>query len=185
MKISWVISDRAELAPDLDIQNLKNIGSLWGSWRTWRSCQTDNVICHDMKKAEELIKRDFNSRCNFYIPNSVYTNLGRPDGVRLYEGTFAHDVDHHEELVAMHLAASTSDIVLLLGFDLAPKPVNPDRLQEHRAQNYRNLVKHAIKDTPAVQWVVIDHPNDLMIELDNLDNLTQDNLNNVVDMLSS
>ena len=185
MKINWAVADNFVLDPTVDLEQLKKCGSFWGSWRTWRACATDNVICHDMFKADELIKRRFNHSCNFYIPNAVYTSLDRPDRVNLYEGTFVHDLERHEEIVALHLTASISDIVLLLGYDLAEKPKLADRLQEHRAQNYRNLVRQVIKDNPMVQWVAVDHTEEFRKDLLNLENLTQDSLENVIGMLTN
>lgn len=185
MKINWVLSDRTELDHTINISQLKDIGSFWGSWRTWRSYSTDNVICYDMAKADELIKRSFQTVCNFYISNSVYSSLDRPAGVKLFEGNFIHDLENHEEIVAMHLAASTSDIILLLGFDFSKVTPNPDKLLEHRATNHRNLVKQAIKDNPQVQWLAIDHQADFRKDLLNLTNLSKDTLDNIIGMLSN
>jgi hypothetical protein len=185
MKISWVLSDAVTLDPTVDLVRMKEIGSLWGSWRTWRACQTDNVICNDIKKSEELVKRAFHSVCNFYIPNSAYTVLDSPPGVKIYEGEFKHDVDGQEEIVAMHLAAMDSDIVLLLGFDFSPKEPKSDKLEEHRAKNYQGLTKQAIVDNPHVQWVVVDHSADFRKDLKIIDNLTKDTLDNAIGMLSN
>lgn len=185
MNINWVVADSYVLDPTVDLAQLKNFGSFWGGWRTWRSCNTDNVICNDMSKADELIKRNFHLHCNFYIANSMYTSLNRPQGVRLYEGDFIHDLDHQEEIVAMHLASSVSDIVLLLGFDFSQKPKLPDRLEEHRAHNYRSLVKQAIKDNPTVQWVAVDHAGEFRKDLLELENLTVDTLDSVIGLLSN
>jgi hypothetical protein len=103
----------------------------------------------------------------------------------LYDGTTELDLENKEEIIAMHLAASQSDIVLLLGFDWQPRPKNTDRLQEHRAQNYRTLIKQAIAENSQVQWVLIDHPPKLMLELKDLPNLTQDTLDSVLKLLTS
>lgn len=183
MNISWVLSDSIILDPTQDIDALKNIGALWGSWCTWRAHQTDNVICHSQAKATELVKREFQKHCNFYIPNSVYSSIGCPSGVRLYEGDFVHDVVRQEEIVAIQLAASQADIVLLLGFDFTEPKKNEDRLQEHRAHNYRFLCKQAIKDNVQTQWVLIDHPGEVMKDWNTLDNLTCDSLSNVLNLL--
>lgn len=180
MNIAWVLSDQVFLDTTLDIQALKNLGSIWGSWQTWRAYQTDNVICYNFKKSQELIQRNFQNLCNFYISNSSYVALNRPAGVKLFEGQFDHDVDHHEDIVALHLASSQNDIVLLLGFDLSEQEKLQDKLQEHRANNYRNLVDHAIKNNQQVQWVVVDHANTLRKSLQNLSNLTQDTLENIL-----
>lgn len=180
MNINWVVSDTATIDPTLDIAELKRIGALWGSWRTWRAFHTDNVICYDQQKANELIQRNFQHNCNFYISNSVYISLDRPDGVRLYEGAFVHDIDHQDQIVALHLAASQSDIVLLLGFDFTEPVKIEDRLLEHRAHHYRSLAKQVIKDNTQTQWVLVDHPGEIMKSWSMLDNITCDTLSNVL-----
>jgi hypothetical protein len=184
MNISWVLADSAIVDPTLDITELKRIGALWGSWRTWRAFQTDNVICHDQQKANELINRNFQNNCNFYIPNSVYTSLDRPEGVRLYEGVFAHDADYQDQIVALHLGASQADIVLLLGFDFTEPVKIEDRLLEHRAHHYRSLAKQVIKDNNQTQWVLVDHPGDIMKTWDMIDNLSCDTLSNVLTLMT-
>lgn len=185
MNVNWVFADSVVLDPAVDLIQLKEIGSFWGGWRTWRGCQTDNVICHDLGKAKDLIQRDFHNGCNFYVPNSSFALLDRPTNVKLYEGNFIHDVDHQEEIIAMHLAATTSDIVLLMGFNFSSTEKNPDKLIEHRLTNYRNLTRQAIKDNPQVQWVVIDHFGNFRKELLELENLSKDTLDNVIGMLAN
>ena len=180
MKISWVLSDSVQLDPMQNVDDLKRLGAFWGSWSTWRACATDHVICHEMSQASELIKRDFHRRCNFYIPNDIFVSLDRPLGVNLYEGKFVHDVIHQEEIVALHLAASTSDIVLLLGFDLAKLCPDPDRLKTHQALHHRNLIRQAIKDYEQIQWVIVDHSEPLDPNLIDLPNISTDTLQNVL-----
>jgi hypothetical protein len=182
MNISWVLADSTPADPAVDINGLKQLGAFWGSWRTWRAWQTDNVICYDQSKAAELIKRNFQTNCNFYIPNAVYTSLDRPEGVRLFEGAFVHDVDRQEEIVAIHLAATTSDIVLLFGFDLTELEPNPDRLLAHKAHHHRNHIRQAIKDFNQIQWVVVDHAGALDPNLAILDNVVTDNLQAVLSL---
>jgi len=184
MNISWVLADQLTIDPTINIGSMKQVGPLWGSWRTWRGCSTDNVICHDMAKADDLVKRSFQLGCNFYIPNDVYQKINRPDGVRLYEGSFL-DEFQPEEIVAMHLAAANSDIVLLLGFDWTEKPKNPDRLLAHRALVYRNLVSGAIKTNPQTQWVLVDHPGEIDPELAKLENLTKDTMDTALSLLNA
>lgn len=180
MNINWALANSATIDPTVNISRLKELGSLWGSWRTWRAYQTDNVICHDLARAKELIDRQFQKTCNFYIPNSFFATLDRPSGVKLYEGNFVHDVDDHEDIVCMHLAASTSDIVLLLGYDFAEQPKLEDRLAEHRAHNYRNLTRQAVINHPNIQWVVIDHQQEFRKDLIDLPNLGRDTLKNIL-----
>lgn len=177
MNISWVLADTCVIDPTIDIDTLKEIGPIWGSWRTWRSCQTDNVICHDLNKGQELLRRNFQKNCNLYIPNANWIKLDRPENIQLYEGSFV-DEFQPEEIIAMHLAASQSDIVLLLGFNLAERDKNPNKLEEHKFQAYRSLISHAISDNPDVQWVLVDHPESIMKMLVKLENLTRDSMEN-------
>ena len=175
MNISWVLADGIDLDPTQELEPLKQAGPFWGSWRTWRAYQTDNVICHDQARVDELLKRAFQAACNFYIPNSVYVALNRPLGVQVYEGNFVHDLDHREEIIAMHLAASRSDIVLLLGFDWS----------QLSQQHYVGLVSQAIRDNAEIQWVLVDHPGTIHPAMSNLSNLTQDTMLNVLKLLAS
>jgi hypothetical protein len=185
MNISWILANDLIPDPELDLNKLKEVGPFWGGWQTWRSCSTDNVICNDFDRAQSLLARKFNESCNFYIPNTIYQSLNRPEKVKLYDGTTDLDLENKEEIIAMHLAASQNDIVLLFGFDWQPKLKNPDRLLEHRAQNYRTLIKQAIIENSQVQWVLIDHALDLMVEIKDLPNLTQDSMSSVLKMLTS
>jgi len=185
MKISWVLSDSVQLDPMQNVDDLKQLGAFWGSWSTWRACATDNVICHDMSQAAELIKRDFHRCCNFYIPNDIYVSLDRPAGVNLYEGKFVHDVIHQEEIVAMHLAATTSDIILLLGFDLRELSPDTDRLTTHRAHHHRAMIHQVIKDSEDKQWVIVDHAQTLDPILMSLPNIGTDSLSAVLNLGNS
>ena len=185
MNVSWVLADATALDPTQDLAQLKNIGSFWGGWRTWRACATDNVVCHNATQAENLLKRKFQTQCNFYMPNSAYLTLNRPEGVRLYQGEFVHDVDRQEEIVAMHLAAGANDIILLLGFDLQDRPKNPNKLAENRIQHYRNLFKQVIVNNPNTQWVLVDHPGEIGKSFELLNNLTKDSLSSVFKMLAA
>lgn len=182
-KISWVLSDVAQLDPTQDIDQLKQLGALWGSWRTWRSMQTDNVICHDQIKAQELVKRNFQNSCNLYVPDTVHVSMDRPSGVKVYAGEFVHDVIRQEELVAMHLAASVSDIVLMLGWDLSELAPDPDLLQGNRARHQRNLVRQAFITYQSTQWVIVDHSGALDPNIAKCENVVTDTLNAVLDMV--
>ena len=184
MNINWILANDYVPDPTIDLDQLKTCGALWGGWQTWRASGTDNVICHDTAKARDLIQRAFHAVCNFYVPSSAYAMLDRPQGVRLYEGEFVHDLDNHEEIVALHLTAGISDIVLLLGFDLSEAKPLPDRLEQHRATNYRNLIRQAMKDNAQTQWVLVDHDQPIGKDFGELANLTTDTLTNVIGMLT-
>jgi hypothetical protein len=181
-KISWVLADSTVLDPAYDIDDLKRLGIFWGSWQTWRSCQTNNVICHDQIKVAELIKRQFQTKCNFYIPDTVYTNLDRPDGVRVYAGEFVHDVIRQEEIVALHLAATTSDIVLLLGWDLGKIQADSDKLVTNQQLHHRNMVRQAFVTYNEITWVIVDHVDPLDPTIANLENVVTDSLNAVLEL---
>lgn len=185
MRVSWVVADGTVLGPEVDIERFKNIGPVWGSWRTWRNCGTDNAICNDVGQARDLLRRKFNDHCNFYVPKESFVDLDRPPGVKLFDGKFTFEIDNPDEIIALHLAASQSDIILLLGFDWTEKTKIEDRLLEHRANNYRLGVEQVISDNSKTQWVLIDHPEEIRKDLTKFENLTQDSLENVLAMLDA
>lgn len=184
MRISWVLSNHVVIDPTVEINTLKNIGPFWGGWKTWRSYNTDNVVCHDTSQASKLINNNFHSRCNLHIPSASFQDLGRPQGVRLYQGEFNQLVDDPDDIVSMHLAAGNSDIVLLIGFDLQSRETAEDKLVNHKWHNYKHYVLHLIKDNPDVQWVILDHPGQVEKMFKDLPNLLFDNLNNVLTQFS-
>ena len=179
MQINWVLSSTVKLDPD-NIKSFKNIGPLWGSWRTWRQYNTDNVICYDLAKSRELLSRAFQAVCNFYVPNDHYQDLGRPANVKCFQGTFKHEVEYPEDIVALHLAQSQSDIVLLIGFDLSTPKNTENKLQQHQQTNFHGLMHSAIANSAPIQWVLVDTVGKLDPAYQNLSNLTCDSLDNVL-----
>lgn len=184
MKITWSLADSAHLNPSIDIDTIKNIGPLWGGVQTWREWSTDNVVCHDLHRARDLVTRQFHTRCNMYLPASVFQELDRPSGVKLYNGEFHQAVDNPDDIVSMHLAASGSDIVLLVGFDLAGKNLDHDKLAKHKWHNYKHYIKHIILGNPTVQWVLLDQVAEIDKDLEDLPNLLFDKLDNVLTQFS-
>jgi len=180
MKISWVLADNVIIDPTVDISALKNIGPLWGGWKTWRSCSTDNVVCHDVNQARSLISSKFHNRCNLHVPDSAFQNLGRPDNVKLYQGEFNRMVDNPDDIVSMHLATGSSDVVLLLGFDLTVRPVTKDKLQNHKWHNYKSYFRQIIRDSESIQWVLLDQSAELEDDLKEIPNLQFDTLANIL-----
>lgn len=178
MNISWVLSNTVKLPATVDVVQLKNIGSLWGGWQTWKTCQTDNVICHDPVQAQLLIDTGFATKCNLYVPKSLHDTLENPQGILAYGGEFSHEVDNKEEIIAMHLASTASDVVLLLGFNwIVPETES----QKH----YHGMLYHVIQSTPKTQWVMINSVTKAPAELTKLDNFSTDVLSNVFELLSN
>jgi hypothetical protein len=185
MNISWVVASGYQIDPTVDLSILQNIGPIWGSWQTWRSCGTDNVVCHNAAKAQELIQRNFQTSCNFYIPEQNFRTAGRPQGVKFYGGEFAQEMDNIEDIIALHLASSGSNIVLMIGFDFTNISTNiTDRFNLHKIKNYYGLSRSLIINQPQIQWVLIDHSNNLDKSFKDLPNLTCDTLENVLQLLA-
>ena len=176
MKISWVLANSTVIDPTVDIEKLKNIGPLWGSWRTWRSYNTDNVVCYTEPDVRNLIAKNFHNLCNLYIPDWLYSAVDRPPNVKLYQGEFHQTIDNPDEIVSMHLASSTSNIVLLIGFDLSPRNLDQDKLAKHKWHNYIQYFINIVKSNPDIQWVVVDHGPDIEKEVSKLSNLQFDTL---------
>lgn len=182
MKISWIIAD-GFLNSAVKSEQLKTIGPLWSSWKSWRNWQSDNVLCDNMRHSQELIDRNFHKSCNFYIPEKYYVQLGRPAGVKVYNGNFPAEFDKTEEIISMHLAAENADLVLLLGFNVSV--INSsDAYQTHKKINYLNAFRATINTYVDVQWALIDHLSDIDPSLKDKPNLTCDNFESVLKLLN-
>lgn len=184
MNICWIAATGYTLDPVYDVEQLKSIGPIWGSWATWRSCATDNVICHDRVRAQELTTRDFHRRSNFYTHRDFYQTLGRPTGVRWYDGKFDMAVDAVDDIVALHLAAQTADVALLLNFQFGPFTDPVDTFEKHKLANRHGLIHSIIDQTPQTQWVAVDHVGKMHTPYQGLSNLTCDLLPNVLQLLT-
>jgi len=180
MKINWVLADTTVIDPTIDVDQLKGIGPIWGGWKTWRSYSTDNVVCYDIGQARNLVNNSFHTRCNLHIPASSYQELNRPAGVKLYQGEFNQLIDHPDDIVSMHLASGSSDIVLLLGFDLTQKTDISDKLQGHKWHNYKQYFRQIVVDSDSVQWVLLDQQGDIDKDLEKIPNLQFDTLDNIL-----
>ena len=184
MRVSWVVAQNHAVCSTYNIEAIKSVGALWGSWHTWREWSTDNVICHDPAKARELLDRAFQAVCNFHVPRSEYEFLQRPVGVRLYDGDYSMQVQGIEDIVAMHLTADLSDIVLMLGFNLAPVISPNDPVERHRMTNRHGLMRGSIANNPQVQWVLVDHTPEMDKAYQSLPNLTCDTMASVLNLLT-
>ena len=182
MRSCWIVADNF-VSTHIEPEQIKKIAPVWGSWQTWRAWGTDNVICHDVTKAQELLQRAFQAVCNFYTANKNYASLGRPLKVNLYEGDFPGELDHPEEIIAMHLVAEHNDLVLLLGYNLA-EVTTQDKYQRHKQLNYQNAFRATLNTYPNVQFVLIDHLGDLDKSFKNISNITCDKFESVLQLLN-
>ena len=183
MKINWVFANDTVMDPTEDVAALKASGQFWGSWKTWHTCKTDNIICYDSSEADKLIRKRFNQVANMlYLPVKCEEKFGVLPKVTYFHGEFQHDVINHDEIIAMHLASVSSDIVILYGFDWSTEA---DATMGIKLTNYRNLVSEVIRSSPKVQWVVVDHIGKLFSELDGAENILMDTMKNVKSLLKS
>jgi hypothetical protein len=178
MNIAWLFAENTLLPPATDVQAIKNVAPIWGSWRTQRGYQTDNVICWDPAQATQLVAQGYSAICNLFVHESVYDELERPQGVRVFGGEFAHAVDSCDDVVGMHLVASDADVILMVGFDF----VEPKTPTESR-NNYLGLAAQVIQDHPKKQWVMIDHSTELAKPFAGQENITCDRMKNVLQLL--
>lgn len=179
MNISWIVTPHYYT----DV-NIKSIGPVWGCSETWQIFETDNVVCFDYRHAADLIVRNFQQKCNLYIPENFYSDLNRPSSVNLVGGKFSNDIDKKEEIVACHLVSKTSDIILLGGFDLSSDFKQLDDYELRRTDNFLNNFQSIIGSSNSVQWVLLDHKKDIDDRFRHLSNLTQDTTSNVVSLLT-
>ena len=185
VRVSWVLAasvvNRRDWGryPEL----MKSIAPIWGSWKTWLDFSTDNVVCHDLDKSRELINKAFHAVCNFHVYREHHEQLGQPTRVQVYDGSYHVMIPDIEDVVSMHLAASRSDMVLLLGFDFARIMASSDTEQDKLMRDRKGLLRGVVTNTN-VQWVAIDHDTVPDPAFTNLSNFTRDTMDNVLRLLT-
>ena len=183
MKTCWVLAQDIGLGA-VDPSVLSNVAETWGTADNWREYQTDNVVCHDLKQSINLVRRAFHAVTTLYVPREHYNELGRPVGIKLYEGEFKDNaVDNKEDIVMLNLVSSVNDIVLMYGFDLSPVDPTTDKLEQRFKKAYRHNVKTIIESNPNVQYVLVDYKHELADNIKGLENLTLDSLDAVLELL--
>lgn len=183
MKISWIVSYTHVWPADVGIEDIKNVGPIWSSWRAWRACHSDNVVCDDLGHARTLLVRAFQAVCNLHLPRRLYQDLTRPQGVRWYDGAYQEQVLCIDDIIAMHLSAQQSDVILLAGFDFGRSLSSGDAVQDHMTRNQKGLARQVILNNPLVQWVVLDHEPELDPAFVDITNLTCDSIQNALKLL--
>ena len=165
LEVVWLFAaDIENQIPADQLTRCKALAPSWGSYRTWAQCGTNNVICHDSARAEDLVKRAWHAVCNLYIPDSVHQQVPSSRNLWGYDGQLSHAIADPEDIVALHLIPS-ADLICLVGFDLMN---DPDRA---------GLVRAAIAHRPNIQFLVATQ-NDP--EWSELSNLTCDDFANVL-----
>lgn len=184
MKVAWCFASGCTIDPTIDIEQVQKIGTTWGSWKTWRSCDTENVVCYDFKKAGELNKRALQAVTNLYMPQDFYSRLNRPSGIKYFEGTYLEELDEIEDIISIHLAAASKvSIVLLLGYSWEI-PQNIDPVETHKIKNYYGMLRSAIANNPQIQFVAVEvQENQVDSAYTQLENFTCDSMQTVLQLL--
>jgi hypothetical protein len=120
--------------------------------------------------------------CNFYIPQQSYTLLNRPAGVKVFEGDFPDDFAKQEDVISMHLC-SQSELVLCMGFDLQ-EVIEEDVKVKFLKKSYLAAIRGVVKNNPNTQFVFIDQPGELDKSFANLENISCDTYENVLQLLT-
>lgn len=174
MKISVVIANRTVIDPTINPENLKAIGETWGSWHQWHQSHPQNVLCHSVEQATKFVENNFHTACKLWTHERAFGGK-RPD-VYTYGGDFVHEIPDPEEIVALHLATSLSDIVVLVGFDWETLHTT-DSVQLHQRMVRDDLIQKIVEQRPSVQWVIT---SDVPESLNKLPNVMSDTLQNIL-----
>ena len=173
MKINWALS--SGISPGLfTVEELKEIAPIYGSYSTWNYYRTDNCVCCNTAKSQELIKRGLHYMCNLFLPEEIFNAVGQPSRVNLFSDDFSALGDFKDELVPVWLASRDADIVLLLGYNFKP---------HLSREKYYFAVLNLIEAHPSTQYVLIDNDGELSPILKDLSNLSQDCIASVRELL--
>lgn len=184
MEICWVV--QKDYNPELNIgaEKMKDLCTVWGSYESWRRCLTDNCVVEDFSEALRLIDRELNLKTNLWTHEENYDNLGRPEALSLHNITIDKTLQDKDDLVALALAGARYDLVMCIGFDISLHTEITDKLALHEHKRYLSAIANIVKGFDQTQFVFIDLPADPSENFDNLANLTCDNIENVLTLVS-
>jgi hypothetical protein len=184
MKTVWIVASGSQRPDNCELNDIKHIGPIWGAHNTWRSWKTDNVVASGVSACKLMLERKIQLHSNLYIPRTLYSDLGRPNDVNLYDSPNWMEAKDIDDVIAMNLAAANSDIVLLFGFDLSTPESSGDTIKDRMVKNRYGIILSLIRGFDHTQWVLIDPPSDTDASFGSLANFTCDSLSNVLTLLS-
>jgi hypothetical protein len=184
MEICWVV--QKDYNPNLGIgaDSMNNICTTWGSHTSWRQCNTNNCVVEDYTEARRLIDRQFNLKTNLWIHEENYDDLGRPEALSLHKITIDKTLQDADDLVALALAGARYDLVMAVGFDISLHNEITDKLALHEHKKYLSAIANIVRGFSQTQFVFIDLPADPSENFDGLENVTCDNIQNVLTLVS-
>lgn len=182
MRFNWVLSREFSTCEDQDWQRIQNCAPTW-SGSGPRQITAQNTICSNAAGCLQLLKSAAYQRTNLYVPHDFWQEQGQPAVVRVFQATPYPNIPDVDDIVALHLAAAHSDIVLMLGFDLCLKIGTIDAKTAKTLQEYHGLLRSLIVNTPETQFVAIDQPQILAPSYQGIPNLTCDTLQAVLTLM--
>lgn len=113
-----------------------------------------------------------------------YSNIGKPPGVKLFNGHFENDaVSNKDDIIALNLAVPKADIVLMYGFNFSPLLNTDNEADRVAREEYYYNVREIIKSFPLTQFVVVEYMHELATWARELDNVTFDTIDSVRNLL--
>jgi hypothetical protein len=184
VEICWVVQKDYDPKSDIGAEKMKELCTVWGSYKSWRQCQTDNCVVEDFSEARRLVDRDFNLKTNLWTHEENYDDLGRPEALSLHKITIDKTLQDKDDLVALALAGARYDLVMCIGFDISFHKDITDKLELHEHKRYLSAIANIVRGFDQTQFVFIDLPNDPAENFDGLENITCDNIQNVLTLVS-
>ena len=184
MKICWVVQKDYDPTGGTGADKMKELCTVWGSHESWRRCRTDNCVVEDFAEARRLLDRDFNLKTNLWTHEENYDDLGRPEALSLHKITIDETLKDKNDLVALALAGARYDLVMCIGFDISFHKEITDKLELHEHKRYLSAIANIVRGFNQTQFVFIDPPADPSENFAELPNITCDNIQNVLTLVS-
>lgn len=183
MRFNWVLASQYTHCDDIDWQRIQNCAPTWAALDSKRKLSAQNSVCSSGTACLAALESAAFNSTNLYVPHDFWQQQGRPGNVRAFQGTPYPNIAGVDDIIALHLAAAHSDIVLMLGFDFCLNTGPVDRRTAKSLQEYHGLLRSLIVNTPETQFVAIDQGQQLASPYQNIANLTCDTLQAVLTLM--
>lgn len=182
MRFNWVLAHRFLTCDLQDWQRIQDCAPTWSSTIP-RKITAQNSVCSNAAECQQLLKSAAYQHTNLYVPHDFWLEHGQPTVVRVFQATPYPNIKDVDDIIALHLAAAHSDIVLMLGFDLCLNTGPVDAKTAKTMRDYHGLLRSLIVNSPEAQFVAIDQPQMLSPSYQGIANLTCDTLQAVLTLM--
>jgi len=180
MRVNWILGIDAPVLDSATVEGMKDVAPIWSGTSRMQPGVADNLVCHDLIRGELMLRKRYDMIYNLYVTHRLQ-NLGIDSQASYYQGQFDGAITAIEDIICLHLVASISDLVILVGFDLETQAAAPE---SEAKRNRLGMIRQLMTNDQDLQWILVQDASGLDPAFGDLPNVSCDALENVLHYFS-